>query len=130
MEAGVSADPASPLVAVARADEIAPGRTKKFVLACGGHELEAFVVNYRGRLYAYLNRCRHIPMSMDWVENQFFSEDGAYIQCATHGALYEPATGECVAGPPCGQFLTAVPIEVRDGVVLAGCPGSEASFAS
>jgi len=125
MEASVTADPPAPSIAVARADELTPGRTKKFVLACGGRELEAFLVNYRGTLYAYLNRCCHIPMTMDWVENQFFSEDGAYIQCATHGALYEPASGECVAGPPCGQFLTAVPIEVRDGIVLAGCPAVE-----
>lgn len=118
----MTAHPPAPLIAVARADELTPGRTKKFVLACGGRELEAFLVNYHGTLYAYLNRCCHIPMTMDWVENQFFNEDGAYIQCATHGALYEPSSGECVAGPPCGQFLTAVPIEIRDGVVLAGCP--------
>ncbi len=46
-------------------------------------------------------------MTMDWVENQFLSEDGAHILCATHGALYEPDSGECVAGPPLGKCLTA-----------------------
>ena len=113
---------AAPLLAVARVDDLASGRTKKFVLTCGGREVEAFVLNHAGTLRAYVNRCCHIPMTMDWVENQFLSEDGAHIQCATHGALYEPASGECIAGPPCGQFLTSVPIQVRDGVIFAACP--------
>jgi len=110
------------LLPVARTDEIQPGHTKKFILQCGGRELEAFVLNHEGTFHAYLNRCCHIPMTMDWVENQFLSEDGAHIQCATHGALYLPATGECVAGPPLGQCLTVVPIEVRDGTILARWP--------
>jgi nitrite reductase/ring-hydroxylating ferredoxin subunit len=107
---------------VARADELQPGETKKFLLRCGERELEAFLLNHGGRLYAYLNRCCHVPMTMDWIENQFFTEDGAYIQCATHGACYEPETGECVAGPPLGKVLTPVPFTVRDGLVVARCP--------
>ena len=122
MGAGVKTPRAAPLVPVARAAEIAPGRSRKFVLQCNGAEVEAFVVNHAGAFYAYVNRCCHIPMTMDWVENQFLTEDHAHIQCATHGALYEPASGECVAGPPLGQCLTAVPLVVRDGMILAGCP--------
>jgi len=118
----VSAQSAQRWVAVGRADELAPGTSRKFLLLCGDREVEAFVVNHGGALYAYVNRCCHIPMTMDWVENQFFTEDAAYIQCATHGALYEPASGECIAGPPLGQCLTAVPIAVQDGMILASCP--------
>ncbi len=110
---------------IAQADELAPGRTKKFVLARDGRELEAFLLNHRGRLVAYLNRCCHIPMTMDWVENQFLDEDGTHILCATHGALYEPDSGECVAGPPIGQCLPRVPLEIRDGLVYAGWPEEE-----
>ena len=107
---------------VARADGIPPGTTRKFILQCGGREMEAFVLHHGGAFRAYLNRCCHIPMTMDWVENQFLTEDKRFIQCATHGALYEPDSGECVAGPPLGQCLISVPIEVRDGVILARCP--------
>jgi nitrite reductase/ring-hydroxylating ferredoxin subunit len=114
--------PTDDLVAVARTDEVGAGRTKKFFLQCAGREVEAFVLNHDGAFFAYVNKCCHIPMTMDWVENQFLTEDERFIQCATHGALYEPASGECVSGPPIGQCLTAVPLIVRDGVIHARCP--------
>lgn len=111
------------LVVVARVGEIAPGSSKKFLLQCKEGEVEAFVVNHDGTLHAYVNRCCHVPMTMDWIDNQFFTEDARYVQCATHGALYEPDSGECVSGPPIGQCLTRVPLTIRDGVVQAQCPG-------
>jgi nitrite reductase/ring-hydroxylating ferredoxin subunit len=110
------------LVEVARVGEVASGQSKKFFLQCAGREVEAFLVNYRGALYAFVNRCCHVPMTMDWVENRFFTEDARYLQCATHGACYEPETGECVAGPPLGRYLTRVPLVVRGETVFAGCP--------
>ncbi len=109
-------------IPVARLGELAPGETKKFTLFIGGQEVECFLVNFEGQLYAYVNRCRHVPMSMDWVENQFLTEDKRYILCATHGACYEPDTGECIFGPPCGQFLHRVPLTVEGDRVFAHTP--------
>ena len=107
---------------IAGAGELARGETKKFVLEVAGRQVECFLLKYRGRLHAYVNRCRHLPMSMDWVDNQFFTEDARYIQCATHGACYEPDTGECVYGPPCGKFLQRVPLTIAGGRVIAHDP--------
>ena len=107
---------------VARADELPPGRTKKFLLKCNGNTVEALLVNYEGRLRAYVNRCRHIALSLDWVDNEFFTEDGRYLICANHGATYEPTTGECVWGPCFGAFLQSVPLEIAGGEVRAFCP--------
>lgn len=107
---------------IAREGEVGPGHSKRFELHCGGRTISGFLVNVGGVLHAYVNRCRHVPMELDWLENQFFTDDGRYIQCATHGAWYLPATGECVAGPPCGRSLVRIQIEMRAGVVLARCP--------
>ncbi len=114
-------------IVVARVGELKPGETKKFLLACPGGEVEAFVVNHGGELHAYVNRCRHVAMTMDWVENQFMTEDGAFIQCATHGACYRPDTGECLYGPPLGKFLDRVPLIIEDGRVLAACPDGQST---
>lgn len=108
---------------IAELGELAPGQTKKFVLTCDGREIEGFLLNWAGEHHAYVNQCRHVPMSLDWVENQFFTEDGCFVQCATHGAYYEPATGECIAGPPCGRTLFRIPLRVDGQTILAECPG-------
>ena len=110
-------------VTVARVGELRPGQTKKFLLRRGAEEIEGFVLNYAGELHAYVNRCRHVPMSLDWVENQFFTEDGRFLQCATHGAYYRPESGECVAGPPCGRSLFRVPLRIEADAVIAEWPG-------
>ena len=109
---------------IARVGELRPGESKKFLLDVGGREVEGFVVNFAGTHHAYVNRCRHVPMGLDWVENQFFTEDGQYIQCATHGAYYVPDTGECIAGPPCGKSLVRVPLAIEGDAIVAAEVGS------
>jgi len=110
---------------VCRVGELGPGETKKFVIEVEGREEECFVVNYGGELHAWVNRCLHVPMTMDWVENRFMTQDKRYIQCATHGAWYEPDTGECIAGPPCGKVLIRVPVAIVGGEVVASPPAAE-----
>jgi nitrite reductase/ring-hydroxylating ferredoxin subunit len=64
-------------------------------------------------------------LSLDWVDNHFFTEDKRYLICANHGATYEPATGECVWGPCTGAFLQSVPLAIRDKTIFAFCPDGE-----
>lgn len=109
-------------VVVLRVGELSPGTSKKFLLDVDGREEECFVVNFEGQLHAWVNRCMHVPMSMDWVDNQFFTEDKRYVMCATHGAWYEPDSGECVSGPPCGKVLIRVPLEQHGNEVIARSP--------
>jgi nitrite reductase/ring-hydroxylating ferredoxin subunit len=103
--------------------ELSHGASKKFRLRRGAREFEAMIVNYRGGLYAYVNRCPHTGITLDWVDNRFFSVDARYLMCATHGAVFEPPTGECIWGPCLGLFLQTVPIEIEDGKVYARLPG-------
>ena len=112
---------------VARTDSLALGESLKFMLPIRGTDEECFLINFGGEFHAYVNRCRHVPMAMDWVDNQFFAEDGRYLMCQTHNAYYEPASGECIAGPPsaCGKYLYRVPTEIEDGVVYARPPREE-----
>jgi nitrite reductase/ring-hydroxylating ferredoxin subunit len=83
---------------VGKVGELAPGMTKKFALSNGKYSVEGMLLNYQGTLHAYVNRCPHIGISLDWVDNQFCTLDGRYLMCANHGATFEPATGECIWG--------------------------------
>ncbi len=107
---------------VARVDEVQPGAVKKFWLICQKYRLDAILINDRGNYYAYVNRCRHMPTPLDFVRDEFFSDDGRYLQCYTHGALYEFASGVCVSGPCKGESLYRLPVQVDRGEVLVGCP--------
>jgi nitrite reductase/ring-hydroxylating ferredoxin subunit len=109
-------------ILVGRVTDLSPGQTKKFFLTIDGREEECFVVNHDGGLHGYVNRCCHVPMSMDWVDNQFMTEDKRFILCATHGACYLPDTGECVSGPPFGQMLTRVPVWLEGDEIRAAAP--------
>jgi nitrite reductase/ring-hydroxylating ferredoxin subunit len=47
------------------------------------------------------------------------SDDGRYLLCNQHGALYRPGDGYCILGPCAGERLAAVPIaEDGDELVL------------
>lgn len=107
---------------VARVEELQPGAVKKFWLICQKYRLDGFLVNHRGSYYAYVNRCRHMPTPLDFVRDEFVSEDGRFLRCYTHGALYEFATGLCVDGPCKGESLYRLPVRIDGGEVLVGCP--------
>jgi naringenin degradation protein FdeD len=93
---------------------LASGGTTKFRLERRGRAIEAFIVARDGEYYAYVNRCPHVGTPLDLWPNEFLSEDGQAIVCSTHGAMFEPTTGRCTAGPCAGDGL--IPLEVcRDG---------------
>jgi nitrite reductase/ring-hydroxylating ferredoxin subunit len=93
------------------------GRGVRFDVEYYGQPAPAFAIRYKGRPHAYLNRCAHVAMELDWQEGVFFDADGRDLVCATHGAVYEAATGRCVAGPCLRGRLIKLKIEERDGMV-------------
>ena len=91
----------------------------RFEAAVGSQRESAFAIRFHGRVHAYVNRCAHIAYELDFQPGKFFDGDSVYLICSTHGALYEPDTGRCVAGPCKGHALKRVPVVERDGEVLA-----------
>lgn len=98
------------------ADLVDSGDAVPFDVVYWGNSCRAFAIRFDGQVHAYLNRCAHIPMEMDYQENRFFDHTGRWLVCATHGATYHPATGKC-AGGPCRGGLVKVDLTERDGVV-------------
>jgi nitrite reductase/ring-hydroxylating ferredoxin subunit len=104
-----------------RLDEIEDGEGRGFLLGEGLDRLDVLVVRDGTRAYGYVNACPHVGTPLDWIPDDFMSEDGAHILCHTHGALFRIADGYCVAGPCAGDRLTALPLEIDgDGNVLFG----------
>jgi nitrite reductase/ring-hydroxylating ferredoxin subunit len=82
-----------------------------------GQPARAFALRFDGRVVAYLNRCAHVPVEMDWNPGEFLDVERRWLLCSVHGAAYEPADGRCVGGP-CGRGrLQPLVVDERDGAV-------------
>lgn len=92
------------------------GDAVPFDVVYAGQTCRGFAIRYRGQVYAYLNRCTHIAMEMDYRPNRFFDDTGQWLLCATHGAAYQPTTGAC-AGGPCRGGLIRIDLSEADGLV-------------
>lgn len=97
-------------------DLIEGGDAVPFDVRYCGQTCRGFAVRFRGRVHAYLNRCTHVPMEMDYQPNKFFDITGCYLICSTHGAIYSPETGEGRGGP-CRGGLVKIALSEQDGVV-------------
>lgn len=81
-----------------------------------GFTCRAFMIRYAGQVHAYLNRCSHVAMEMDFQPDRFFDTTGRWLICSTHGAIYEPDTGACRGGP-CRGGLVKIAASEDAGVV-------------
>lgn len=90
----------------------------RFAVKTAWGEETGFVVRYRGEPRAFVNRCAHVPVELDWQAGKFFDDSGAFLMCTVHGALYDPSSGYCVAGPCRGGRLPPLSVIERDGTVF------------
>lgn len=103
---------------ICRSEELQDGGAGvRFELQWHDENSPAFAVRYGGKAYAYLNRCGHVPVQLDWQPGEFFDLSKLYLICATHGALYAPDNGRCVSGRCNGRGLQALPVSEHDGAV-------------
>jgi len=97
-------------------DLVDGGLAVPFDVVYGGQTCRAFAIRFRGQVHAYLNRCTHVAMELDWQPNRFFDDTGNWLLCSTHGAAYLPDTGAC-AGGPCRGPLVRITLTEKEGVV-------------
>ena len=93
------------------------GRGVRFEVEYFGQPAPAFAVRHRGKVQAYLNRCAHVAMELDWQEGAFFDAEGRDLLCSTHGATYDAQSGRCLGGPCNRSALVKLRVEERNGKV-------------
>ena len=109
------AEAALPLALCPAADLVERGKAVAFDVLLWRQPARAFALRFDGRLVAYINRCAHVPVELDWQPGEFLDHDKRWIVCAVHGASYDPADGHCVGGP-CGRSkLMRIAVAEIDG---------------
>ncbi len=89
-------------VRACRRDELVAGVVVPVALPKGADKRprEALVLlDLDGKVRAYLNRCRHLPIPIDSGSRSFLTFDKQHLLCGTHGALFRLDDGMCIAGP-------------------------------
>ena len=77
-----------------------------------------FVARRGERVFGYIDRCPHAGMPLAAFGDRYLTREGDLILCSTHGALFRPDDGACVAGPCEGARLAPWPVVVEDGAVV------------
>jgi nitrite reductase/ring-hydroxylating ferredoxin subunit len=79
--------------------------------------MRGFVVRIGDDVHAYANRCPHAGRQLNFLANQFLTPDGGLIRCCAHGALFEKASGLCVAGPCVDEHLRRLAVRIENETV-------------
>ena len=103
---------------VCRLEEIPDPGARGFSLPGARFPDEYFLVHWYGAVYAFHNVCPHAGRFLNWKPDAFLTRDLSLIMCSGHGALFEPASGMCVAGPCVGHALESLPAAVEGGEVV------------
>jgi nitrite reductase/ring-hydroxylating ferredoxin subunit len=111
---------------LARLEQLPEGATCGLMFGEGDAPLRAFAVRMGDVVHVYVNRCPHAGRQLNAMPDRFLTPDGELIQCVAHGALFEKATGECIAGPCVGDYLKRIEVVVKNGVV---CSATELDLA-
>lgn len=110
---------------VARLDDIAEPGALEFTAGAGDWPFRGVAVRWDGKVYAYANVCPHQRHPLNLTPDGFFNPQRTLLLCASHGAVFEPATGRCIAGPCTGASLVPLECRVVDGEVRVTAPASQ-----
>lgn len=107
-------------VPLGQLDDIPDGGARGFDPARTGRDT-LFVVRQGERVYGWHDRCPHEEVTpLPYRRHAYLNARGTRIVCFAHGAQFDIATGECLAGPCLGQGLWKVALELTaNGELLA-----------
>lgn len=103
-----------PKIALCPSHELAEGQYRKLKIVFEGRADECLLLRFDGKVYAYLNRCVHMPRRLDCEQNQVFDHSGRYLRCSMHGIVYTPQTGTSVSALCEGEQLLALEVYEED----------------
>ena len=89
-----------------------------FRVSNGERVYPAFVVRVDGSALGYLNVCAHQGLRLNSDKPALFNRDGTLLQCMSHGAAYDPATGMGVRGPCQGLGLIRLGVFESEDVIF------------
>ncbi|NKB38326.1 MAG: Rieske 2Fe-2S domain-containing protein [Gammaproteobacteria bacterium] len=104
----------SPLLYRYLIDSIDNNGSRGITVKSGDAEIKLIAVRKDKQIFCYHNLCPHMGVNLDWIPDQFLDTSNNFIQCATHGALFQIEDGHCISGPCQGQNLSSVRVKTDE----------------
>ena len=82
--------------------------------------ISVIVLRSGEQCFAYLNRCPHFGSPLSQTDAQLYHGPHEWLKCNIHYAVFRWSDGQCIKGECEGDALRAVPVLLRDGLVLVG----------
>jgi len=95
-------------------NDIAEEAAKGFKVA---EDQQIIVVKKDGLISVFENSCQQLGIPLEMMPDQFLDIERNFIQCSTHGALFEIDNGFCVAGPCAGASLKQYDVELKNNEI-------------
>ncbi|MCV2403848.1 Rieske (2Fe-2S) protein [Marinomonas sp. C2222] len=76
---------------------------------------DLLITKQQGQIIVYKNLCPHQNKRLNWSSTAPLDEDGDYIQCDHHGALFSLQDGCCITGPCSGMALQKEILGIEQG---------------
>jgi len=102
----------APGVRLCALDDIPDPGAKGFFFRVGEQIFMGFVVRRGGGVRGFLDRCPHTGTPLAAMPDRYLTREGDLIVCSTHGAMFRPGDGLCLAGPCEGRSLGPWPVTV------------------
>jgi nitrite reductase/ring-hydroxylating ferredoxin subunit len=94
-------------------DEIGDPGALGFAFRSGEALFAGFLVRRNGTVRGFVDHCPHAGMPLALLPGRYLTTEGDFILCSSHGALFRPKDGVCVAGPCAGKALEPWPVAVE-----------------
>jgi nitrite reductase/ring-hydroxylating ferredoxin subunit len=105
----------SELITLCRVDDVPVNGARSFSI---GDRSLIVLRSSADTVRVFLNRCPHLGTPLNWEDNDFLDPDGEFIQCSTHGALFEKDSGLCVLGPCRDESLWNIDCQISNNMVM------------
>ena len=86
-------------------------------LLFSGEPHSGIVFRFNGKLFAYLNRCVHMPRQLNCERDTVFDHDRQLLRCSMHGIVYQPETGRSLSTMCQGDQLQALRLTEFEGTI-------------
>lgn len=103
-------------------EELVEGRYREFRIDHDDEPLWLVATRRKGQPRAWINLCPHQARPLNFAPDRFLTDDDNRLVCAHHGAVFDPDSGACVAGPCLNAELRALAVRQREDGVFVQIP--------